>query len=231
MSLTLFGTCRINGISNNNNLNNLINYTHSTKEVLQQIKFLTGAISIPPPFNRLCFRTGIVEGRGISYSPEFNKLFAESKVCIVEICSEKKYVYGEFYLHHLCVDNRFADHNRTTPKLILENFKCLKQTTDEIESDVLEIKKLLECRKMVIVTHYNSKINGKYIPARSSLIELLTEICIKHNIHIINPSEVLKQYSQEEIMTFDLGHYTPLGLCKISEYIDTFIDDMIKQSI
>ena len=33
MSITLFGTCRLNKIYNHNNLNNLINYSHSTKEV------------------------------------------------------------------------------------------------------------------------------------------------------------------------------------------------------
>jgi hypothetical protein len=35
MHITLFGTCRLNKIYNNNNLNNLINYSHSTKEVIQ----------------------------------------------------------------------------------------------------------------------------------------------------------------------------------------------------
>lgn len=34
MLITLFGSCRINNILNNNNLNNLLNYTHSTKEVI-----------------------------------------------------------------------------------------------------------------------------------------------------------------------------------------------------
>ena len=37
MSITLFGSCRLNKIYNHNNLNNLINYSHSTKEVIQFI--------------------------------------------------------------------------------------------------------------------------------------------------------------------------------------------------
>ena len=60
MSVTVFGTCRLYHIKNNNNLNNLINYPHSTKEVLQQIKFLLGEKHFPSPFDVLCFRTGIV---------------------------------------------------------------------------------------------------------------------------------------------------------------------------
>lgn len=47
MTITLFGSCRINHILNHNNLNNILNYTHSTKEVIQLIKFLKGGISYP----------------------------------------------------------------------------------------------------------------------------------------------------------------------------------------
>lgn len=113
MSITLFGTCRINGIANNN-LNNLINYTHSTKEVIQQIKFLMG-VSLPYPFDRLCFRTGIIENRSILYNSEFNNIFNKSNICVVEICSNKKYVYDNYYLHHLSVDKRFINYNNNTP--------------------------------------------------------------------------------------------------------------------
>jgi len=56
MSITLFGTCRLNNISNHNNLNNIINYTHSTKEVIQFIKFLKGELNIPPPYNKLNYQ-------------------------------------------------------------------------------------------------------------------------------------------------------------------------------
>ena len=39
MSITLFGTCRLNHVHNHNGLNNLINYSHSTKEVIQFINY------------------------------------------------------------------------------------------------------------------------------------------------------------------------------------------------
>lgn len=222
MSTTLFGTCRINGISSNN-LNNLINYTHSTKEVLQQIKFLLGKKSFPPPFDILCFRTGIVENKPIAYDHLINKLFNESTVCVIEICSDKKYVYSDFYLHHLCVDKRFSSYNTNTPQTILDNFQCIKQSYDEIESDMLEIKTLLEPRKIVVVTHYNSKLNGEYIESRNNLITSLSKICKKYNIPLVNPSEVLKNYKQEDIMQNDLGHYTPFGISKFTEHMNNYL--------
>jgi len=59
MNITLFGSCRISNIRGSNNLNKLINYTHSTKEVLQFILFLKGELEIPYPYNNSCFRTAI----------------------------------------------------------------------------------------------------------------------------------------------------------------------------
>jgi len=223
MSITLFGTCRINGVKNHNNLNNLINYTHSTKEVIQQIQFLLGNLSLPEPYDKLCFRTGIGENKPILYNSTLHKLFSESTICIVEICSEKKYIHNDFYLHHLCVDKRTPGGHIHTPKIILDNFECVKQTYAEIENDILEIRTLIEPRKMILVTHYNSKRNGQYIESRQTLIQTLNEICDKHNIPIINPSDALKDFSQDEVMTDDLGHYTPLGLTKFSEYLNEYI--------
>ena len=55
MSITVFRTCRIDKIKNNNNLNNFLNYTHSTKEVIQLIIFLKGNSKLPISYNNLCF--------------------------------------------------------------------------------------------------------------------------------------------------------------------------------
>ena len=62
MSLTLFGTCRLNNIHNHNDT--------------------------------------------------YNKLFIDTDIFIIEICSNKKYIHNDFYLHHLCVDKRY---NKNTP--------------------------------------------------------------------------------------------------------------------
>ena len=225
MTITLFGTCRINGIKNNNNLNNLINYTHSTKEVLQQIKFLLGEKTFPSPFDKLCFRTGIINNKPIIYDSKFNKLFSESTVCVIEVCSDKKYVYDNFFLHHLSVDKQCPKWNTNTPKSILDNFNCIKQTYDEIECDILEIKKLVEPRKILFVTHYNSKLNGQYIEQRNNLITMLDSVCQKYNIPIIKPSDVLKDYTDEQVMSNDLRHYTSFGFSKFSEYINNYLNE------
>ena len=227
MSITLFGTCRINNILNSNNLNNLLNYTHSTKEVIQLIKFLKGELVIPEPYNKLCFRTAIIQNKFIYYKDTFNKLLDDTDTFIIEICSSKKYIHNNFYLHHLCVDKRFSCWNKNTPIEILNNFKIEKQSDEVIENDILEIQKMLYPKKIVIVSHYNSKKNDKYINSRNHLINLLNSICKKYNITFINPTVVLSNYNQYQVMKCDLGHYTEFGIEQFSKYMNNLLNSKI----
>lgn len=224
MCVTLFGSCRINGILNNNNLNNLLNYTHSTKEVIQLIKFLKGELVIPEPYNKLCFRTAISKNEFIYYKDTYNKLFVDTHIFIIEICSSKKYTHNNFYLHHLCVDKRFSGRNKNTPREIFNNFIIEKQSDEEIENDILEIQKMLYPTKIIIVSHYNVKKDGQYINSRNHLINLLDNICKKYNITFINPTIVLSSYSQQQVIASDLGHYTEIGRKQFSKYMNNFLN-------
>lgn len=223
MSITLFGTCRLNNISNHNNLNNIINYTHSTKEVIQFINFLKGDLNIPPPYNKLCFRTAICNDKYIHYIDRYYKLFVDTDIFIIELCSNKKYMHNNFYLHHLCVDKRYGDCNKT-PNEILDNFTIEKQSDEEIENDILEIQQMLYPKKIIIVSHYNSKLNGEYINSRNYLINLLDIICKKNDIPFVNPTNVLSNFSQEQVMSNDLGHYNNIGICEFTKYINNYLN-------
>jgi len=224
MSITLFGSCRIDNIFNNNNLNNALNYSHSTKEVIQLIKFLKGELVIPEPYNKLCFRTAIMENKFINYKDNYNKLFVDTDTFIIEICSSKNYIHNNFYLHHLCVDKRFSSSNEVTPKEILNNFIIEKQSDEEIENDILEIQKMLYPKKIIIVSHYNVKKDGQYLNSRNHLINLLDNICKKYYITFINPTIVLSSYSQEQVITSDLGHYTEIGKEQFTKYMNNFLN-------
>jgi hypothetical protein len=229
MNLTIFGTCRLDKIENHNNLNNEINYTHSTKEIIQLIKFLKGELLIEEPYNILCFRTAICNNRHIYYSQKYNELFSNSEICILEICSNKKYIHNGYYLHHLPFDKKWHEFNhsnfiRVVPEYISNEIVIEKQTDEEIENDILEIQEMLYPKKIIIVSHYNSKINGEYMESRNHLINLLDNICKKHDIHFVNPTNVLCNLTQEETMTPDLGHYTSKGIDEFSKYMNDFIN-------
>lgn len=223
MSITLFGTCRLNQINNHNNLNNILNYPHSTKEVIQLVKFLKEELIIPEPYSKLCFRNGICGNQYMEPNDIFKKLFLDTTLFIIEICSNKKYIHNDFYLHHLCVDKRFSGWNYVTPTAILNNHIIEIQNDEEIENDILEIQKMLYPKKIIIVSHYNSKLNGEYINSRNKLINLLDRICTKHDIPFINPTTVLYNFTQEQIVSNDLGHYTDFGAREFANYVNNYI--------
>lgn len=235
MSITLFGTCRIDGISGHNNLNNILNYTHSTKEVIQLIKFLKDDIEIPHPYNTLCFRTAIIDKNPMGRNPEISSEdsitlldehknnFKNSDFFVIEISSNKKYIHKDYYLHHLCVDERFKWFNLKLPDQFMRELIVEKQDDSEIEKDILEIVRLLSPKKMLFVSHYNSVLNGSFIPQRNNIINLLEKICKRHNLDFVNPTELLSQYEQEKVITEDLGHYTEFGLEKVSELLTEIV--------
>ena len=55
------------------------------------------------------------------------------------------------------------------------------------------------------------------------MINLLDCICKKYDIPFINPTIVLSNYTQEQVMTNDLGHYTNIGINEFSNYINNFL--------
>ena len=82
---------------------------------------------------------------------------------------------------------------------------------------------MLHPKIIIIVSHYNSKQNEKVLNSRNNLINLLDTICKKYNIPFINPTIVLSNYSQEEVMTEDLGHYTDFGSNKFVDYVNKIL--------
>jgi hypothetical protein len=111
----------------------------------------------------------------------------------------------------------------------VNNFIIEKQSDEEIENDILEIQKMLYPKKIIIVSHYNSKHNGEYINSRNHLINLLDNICKKYDIPFINPTIVLSNYTQEQVITSDLGHYNNIGINAFSNYINNFLKLYLKK--
>ena len=225
-NVTLFGSCRLDIIYKNNNLNNLLNYCHSTKETIQLIKFLKCEQRFPYPYNIICFRTGIVARKPIEYKKKYNHIFNKSKICIIEICSLKKYEHNNFYCHRLSIYDKIGGYYTITPKNIKDTCKIKKQSYDEIEKDILEIKRLLHPKKILIVTHYNSKLNNNFLEDRNKLIGFVEDICKKNKIDFINPTKLLSNFEQNKVMSEDLSHYTELGIKEIKKFLDSKVSNI-----
>jgi hypothetical protein len=219
MSISLFGSCRISKIEGSNNLNNLLTYTHNTKETIQLLLYIKGELEIPFPYNKLCFRTALCNNSHIEYHDYYRELFDKSNICVVEICSLKKYIHNNFLLHHLSVDKRYKKYKNTESK-ILNEFHVEEQNKEEIEQDILKIKSMIYPKHLIIVSHYNAKLNNRFLPSRERLINYLENICEKHHISFVNPTNILKEFKQNDILKQDLGHYTSKGYNIITDYLN-----------
>lgn len=191
------------------------------------IQCLKGNLTIPPPYNRLCFRTAIIS-EPIDENLQngsYKTLFEHTEIFIVEICSRKKYTHDNngFYLHHLCVDPKFSNHHKKTPENVLKEYTVEDQSDEEIEQDILDIQQRLYPKRLIIVSHYDSKLHGKYIDSRHELIRLLQTICETHDIPFVNPTHILRDFRQEEVIQSDLGHYTETGIHAFSCYMNGYI--------
>jgi len=227
--ITSFGSCRVSYVKNNTRLSDAMTYTHTTKEVLQLIHYIKGLLHLEPPYDTICFRSGILRKSPIQWNPVFRSLYEQTDVFIVEICSKKKYIHNGLCLHDISVDKRFPDLNAGTPAHILEEHMVVKQSEDEIRQDILEIRDLVFPRKLVIISHYNAKLHGEYLPSRSELIHLLHSICDEAGIPFLDPTEFLSLFPQEMILQSDLSHYTAEGFKAFNLIVDSFIEELLSQ--
>ena len=224
--ITIFGTCRLTKISRNNRLCEDTTYTHCTKEIIQLYKFLNGECTFEYPYNTICFRTAIVRKSPVIFNSEFTSRLNQSKAFVIEICSRKKYIHNNIYLHHLSVDDRFSE-GIDTPGYIKNEFIKEIQSDEEIENDIIELKKMIFPKPIILVSHYNSILDGNLITERNKLINLVEYISKNNNIKFLNPTNILKEYQQPQVMCEDLGHYTHFGKEKIVEYFNNYLQQEI----
>lgn len=222
--VSAFGSCRVSYVKNNTKLSDMISYTHTTREAIQLIHYIKGKLILQPPYNKICFRTGILRKNPIQWNPAFQDLYERTDVFVVEVCSKKKYMHGGLCLHDLSVDKRFPDFNKETPANILEEYKLVEQTDEEICQDLLYLKELVAPKKLVVVSHYNAKLNGEYLPSRNALVQLLKGICSEKTIPFFDPTQALSEFPQEMVISADLSHYTQFGMNEMTNALNKIIN-------
>jgi hypothetical protein len=162
MKIALFGTCRLSFIRHHFSctaFDDDISFVHSTKDILQLLRFITKQIDIPDNINRFCFRTSILNRHPVAYSDKFLAQFNEADVFVIEICSMTKYLYQGYYLHHLAVDRLFPFYV-DSPQEVLLGTTVEYQDKQEIEEDISEIIDMVYPKKVMIVSHINASTDA-----------------------------------------------------------------------
>lgn len=206
MKITILGSCRqeaIESLYSTTSIKNNISYPHYTKEILSVIRFCLYG-DVPPNETLFTFRSAIINKKPLYFTEELKNEFLNSDVYIIEIASRRSYKYKNRYTHHILYDD--IKFNRQYKNEII----CNVQSDSEIENDIIEMKNLLN-KPIIIVGHITTYSKG----SRFKLVKLLENICLRHNILFINPTEEVKQLGlninnfvkQEKI----IAHYNNKG--------------------
>lgn len=209
--ITIFGTCRVAHVKGGNGLNGRITYCHNTREIIQFIEVLSGKKKIEMPMSKWCFRSSLVNRVEITVEHHHTQAFEKSSICIVEISSNKVLYHSKSnnVIHNLYATPGYSHLVDQIPKELNDEISKHELTADEIEHDMLQIVQMLGERKCVFVTHYDVD----ELPKRRALIDLVTRICEKHSLVVVNPRQELDKRGlyKSVVMDSDLYHYTPAG--------------------
>lgn len=211
--ITILGSCRQYSIANlypTTNIQDSISFPHYSKEVLEVIRLCKyGNSYIPVQDTSYIFRTPILNNSVIVWSPELYNNFMSSDLFVIEIASKICYKINGHYAHHIAVE---PEHNRYIRHKIQNlPIEIYKQTKDEIEQDIIQIKNELFPKKVLIISHICTYESGdRYI-----LTQWLEEICKRHNIPFLNPMTEFKKRNENIDNLFVkekvLSHYTKYG--------------------
>lgn len=145
---------------------------------------------------------------------KLQKEFKSSKNVFIEICSRKKCIKNNFYIHHLSDDKGDDINNNKEDNIYDEKFKLEIQDFNEIENDILEIINILQDKNVYFITHIDYQDEHYQNEKRLLFINQLCIIFKKHNIKYFNPSNC---GLQEHMM--GNNHFTSKGLDLLKEYI------------
>lgn len=214
MKITLLGSCRQDSLYEDYTLTDVhfdLSYPHYTKEILEIINFYKYN-NIKSEDTVYIFRTPILYNQPYILTEEKQLNFENSDIFILEIASRYCYKFKDRYVHHILHDHKHLD-----------GIIITKQSDDEIENDIIEIKKLLN-KKIIIIGHIVTYNHG----SRFELSQLLENICEKHKILYINPIKEIKLlgYNIDELVVKEdiIAHYNNKGHKIIKNIYNKYIN-------
>ena len=217
MKVTIFGSCRQHSIADHFQVTSIqenITFPHDTKKIIQMIEYCKGY----PPNDALLlymFRTNMIFYQPNEYVKHCMNEYNHSDVIVIEIASRTSYAWNNIYVHHVLPEDSYGFPNGADiTRHVLSD--------QEIEEDLCRIKELILPKKLLIVSHIYTYTYG----TRYELVQLLEQLCLKHNIAFLNPSECLigehDIYLDESIL-----HYTKNGHSIIGSFYKDAIEKLV----
>jgi hypothetical protein len=187
--VSIFGSCRQDSIFKNFSVTQIrdgLTYPHYTKEIIQSINYIKSRGQVSPK-NLAVFRN-VQIGKKVISVKSLHRQFKNTDLFVVEIASRISYEFGGDYFHHMIYDNK--ELGRSSKFGNLDVIKRI-QSDDEIREDMQTIKKLLDPKPVIFITHFCSYNSG----ARSELRDLILSEAMKLKVRVFDPSRMLNNYS------------------------------------
>jgi hypothetical protein len=145
-------------------------------------------------------------------------MYDSTDLFVLEIASRLSYEYNGYYLHHIASENAYGD-PEIIPKVSIRSM-----SNEEIEQDILEIKRELYPKKFCVMTHFYT-YDGK----RKELANFVKDVCKRNDIPVLDPTEHLGSYSTDLLFSKEaiLSHYTPAGHDLIAPVYKRFIESVL----
>ena len=192
--VTIFGSCRQDSIKNHfpvTRIRDGLTYPHYTKEIIQAIRYCMGRIPAEDGIKDT-FRNSLL-GENLISEKKMYFDFKHTDLFVIEVASRLEYSDGRYYYHHIAFDNR-TNINNTKNKSEVGDILQRQSTLEEVESDIAEIIELLN-KRVLFVSHISTESNS----TRAELTRMLEATCLKLGVNFLNVSELLMNYSIEEI--------------------------------
>jgi hypothetical protein len=229
ISVFKFGSCRtsIKKYINQKNITYINNFdlTHTTKEILMYLKLMYDKIDI----NNIDMIDCLMNTQNLYDPKEYKILMEKSDIILLEISSIKIVKKDDNYYQINRVYNKFNNVANDVSK----NFFIYSQQEDEFVEDILEIKKMIGHKKLILIGHLNlnfydiKNING-YINDRCKIDKYI----LKSDIDNLLPSNIFLNDDYKIVCSkdvndkYDTYHYTEYGYIKLTTMIIEKIRDM-----
>lgn len=236
-TVTVFGSCRVftpiqilhkaGRLTLGNS--EVYGYTHYTTEIIQQIKFISGAVAAPVrlrPYMNIPPRWQPKPPRPVQ------EIFAATDLFVIEVSSIRVVRYKAMFLQINRV-RELLNENLANPEHWVRQIMGRTESTvippvdftDPVKAEVYNGVKIYEQdeaeivkglgvlssmlgKKILFVSHFNTDYECRPIPQRTVIVDALTKFAGKTGHAFFDPTEMVKTAGIKTALK-DLGHYNP----------------------
>lgn len=243
--ITVIGSCRVYDpvrameLEGRTQLNQqrVFGYVHNTREVLQQLRLMTGEVPLAGRLRPFLNIPAHWKWLPQDEAYELGDLFAATDCFVVEISSIRAIRFKAMYLQlnrtrELLVTNDAVEKRWWQPLVrlgrneplayllantlaqmdpvhreVMQELACAEQTTAELVKDLRAIRDALPA-PVLFVSHFNTDEDKEPIEQRQVIVDAMTQASRRYGINFFDPTDMVLD-ADPKVALLDGAHYQP----------------------